>query len=229
MAKKRKSKQDPTSRMLKRMGRIEEMVEDIKKSEEASARVDKKIADTEEEIQKTSKKILGEEREIGKLGETILGKEKDIRKAEGDIIKEEEEIKEALVKIATFTFRREHALELTRGVIGAGIGVGIGFGILNIPKLASELAWQNAIGILIFVLGVCTILIYKNGEEWVEKEGMGFVAKRLATLYAVCICIEAVGLILFGFFPTDILMFIKILIIGSYLAMVVSVAFMIAK
>ncbi len=228
-AKKKKTKQYPDSRMLKRMERIEKMIDDIKESEKVSEGVGKKIEKSEKRIEKTSKKIFEEETEIEKIGKKVLEKEKDIEKTEKSILEKEGEIKEALVKIAMFTFRKDRILELARGVAGAFIGVAIGFGLIITPQLASVLAWQNVIGILILILGISAILIYKNKKEGMDKEGMSFVVKRLVTLYIICICIEAVTLLLFGALSQEVEILAKTLIIGSYPAMAGAVAFTIVK
>ncbi len=227
--KKARAKRYPDSRMLRRMERIDKMIDDIRESEKISEVIGKKIEKAEKRIEKTSKKIFEEETEIEKIGKKVLEKEKDIEKTEKSILEEEGEIKEALVKIAMFTFRRDRLLELTRGVAGAFIGVAIGFGLINTPQLASGLVWENAIVILAFILGISAVLIYKNEKEWMERRGVVFVVKRLITLYIICICIEAVVLLLFGVITTDAEILAKTLIIGSYPAMAGAVAFTIVK
>jgi uncharacterized membrane protein len=222
-----KAKYSP-SRMLRRMEKIERLIDDIRESEKISERVDRRMTAAQKRMEKTGKEILEQEKDIEGMGKEILEKEREIETAERDIIDKEKDIKEALIKIAIFTFRRERVLELARGVAGAFLGVAIGFSLMSSPELAVGLAWTNAIGILAFIIAISAVLVYKGKKEWIEKEGAAFIVKRLVALYVICICIEVIALVLFGMFTLEAEPLAKALIIGSYPAMAGAVAFSIA-
>jgi len=92
-------------------------------------------------------------------------------------------------------------------------------------SLAEKLEWWNIIGILIFIIGISWLLIYKNEKQYVQKQGMGVVWKRLVFLYVIALIIEFIALWLFASLPPDTSTLIKILVIGSYAAMAGAVSF----
>lgn len=222
------SKKYTPYKLFRRMEKIEGLIDDIKESERISKRTEDRMIDAQKSMEKTGKTILDEEKSIEETGKQILEKENEIERRERSIIEKEDEIKEALVKIAIFTFRRDRVLEVARGIAGAFLGVAIGFGLMTNTVLIAGLSWFSAIGILAFIIAISAVLVYKNKKEWVEKEGPVFIVKRLLTLYAICICIEVIALILFGMLTLEPELLLKTLIVGSYPAMAGAVAFYIA-
>ena len=152
-------------------------------------------------------------------GLKVVGK--DMNHVEKNIDK----IEESIVQIGRFTVGREHFMELARGVAGAFLGVGVGLGIRWMPGVAENLAWANAIGILVFIFALGAILIYKNEKEWISKQGNSFIPKRLMHLFMISIGVEIVALYLFNLMPTDPSIAIKTLIVGSYPAMSGAITF----
>ncbi len=162
---------------------------------------------------------------IENVGKKVASEEKKIKKEEQLIHKEEKKIERAILKLGNFTFKRKHLLEGIRGTAGAFLGVGLGKSLLNVSELATSLPWWNIIGILIFILVISVLLIYKNEHDFIQKEGVSIVWKRLVTLYLIAIAVEFFALWLFGGLPLGGPALFKTLIIGSYAAMAGAVSF----
>ncbi len=142
--------------------------------------------------------------------------------------KEIQKVEEELLELGRFTFEKEHVMELARGAAGAFLGVGIGMGIRYMPGVAESLEWANAIGILIFIFALGGMLIYKNEKDWIKKQGMAFIPKRLIHLFIIAIGVDLVALVLFNVLPAEPELLIKTLIVGSYPAMSGAITFTIA-
>jgi len=155
---------------------------------------------------------------IEKIGKKTVKEEKKI---EG----EEKKIESVLFRLGKLTFQRKHFLELIRGTAGAFLGVGLGMNLINTKNLATNLAWFNIIGILIFILVISSLLIYKNAKDFVKKDGKKFIFKRLFWLYFISIVVELIAFALFGGIPGSSVLLVKMLIIGSYSAMAGAVSF----
>jgi len=170
-------------------------------------------------------KVERELRQIRKNEEKILQQEKRIEQKENKILTEEHKIEKVLFRIGSFEFKRKHLLELIKGVAGAFLGVGLGRTILNLDPIVQKLPWWNIIGILIFIIGISWLLIYKNERQHVQKHGLAIVWKKLVFLYVISLLIEFIALWLFASLPGDIATLVKVLIIGSYVAMAGAVSF----
>ncbi len=166
-------------------------------------------------------KLNSLEKELKKTERT----EHKIEKEEVNIEKQEQKIENVLFTIGNFTFKRKHFLELIRGTAGAFLGVGLGRNILNLNELAGKLPWWNIIGILVFVLGISALLLYKSEKDYIKKEGMQVVWKKLLLLYFISLIVEFIALWLFGSLPPSPELLIKTLVIGSYAAMGGAVTF----
>ena len=154
----------------------------------------------------------------------IEGIEKDIDKVEKNVDKIEEEI----VNIGKLSMKKRHFTELIRGVAGAFLGVGIGMGMRLVPIMAENIEWANAIGILVFIFMLGSMLIYKNEKDMVEKYGNMFVVKRLVILFLISLGVEIIALLLFNLMPADPELALKALIVGSYPAMSGAITFSIS-
>ena len=191
---------------------------------------------TTRQIDSKLKKVLNVEKHIEselkglkKLERKVEKEERAALKAQKEIKKEEKRIEKQLFKIGKFTFKRKHMLEAIRGTAGAFLGVGLGKRLLSFETLATELPWFNIIGILIFIILVSALLIYKNEHDFIKKEGMQIVYKKLIFLYAISITIEFFALWLFGGLTGLAgLEMLKIIILGSYAAMAGAVTFTMA-
>ena len=170
-------------------------------------------------------KVEQELLEIRKNEEKLLKQEQRIEQKENKILAEEEKIEKVLFRIGSFEFRRKHLLEFIKGVAGAFLGVGLGRSILNLDTLVEKLAWWNILGILIFIIGISWLLIYKNEKQYVQKQGLALIWKKLVFLYIISLLIEFTALWLFASLPPDIATLIKVLVIGSYAAMAGAVSF----
>lgn len=156
--------------------------------------------------------------------EDVEGIEKDIDKVEKNVEKIEEEI----VNIGKLSMKRRHFTELIRGVAGAFLGVGIGMGMRLVPIMAENIEWANAVGILVFIFMLGSMLIYKNEKDMVEKYGNMFVFKRLAILFLISLGVEIIALLLFNLMPANPELALKALIVGSYPAMSGAITFSIS-
>jgi len=103
--------------------------------------------------------------------------------------------------------------------------VGLGRSLLNMEDLANNLSWWNIFGILLFILIISGLLIYKTEKDFVKKEGTGVIWRRLIALYLVALIVEFIALWLFSSLPSDPVILIKVLVIGSYAAMAGAVSF----
>ena len=171
------------------------------------------------------KSIHEELEEIERNEARMLKEEKKIEKRESKILAEELKIEKVLFKIGNFEFKQKHLLELIKGIAGAFLGVGLGRSILNLESLTEKLQWWNIIGILIFIIGISSLLIYKNEKQYVQKKGLRLVWKKLVFLYVISLVIEYIALWLFAALPSDVATLVKVLVIGSYAAMAGAVSF----
>ena len=162
---------------------------------------------------------------LEKIERTVEREEKDVLRKEEEIKVKEGKIQKELFRIGDFTFRKKHLLELIRGTSGAFLGVGLGQNLIKLGDLAQSLAWWNVIGILLFIIGISSLLIYKNERNEVEKRGKIIIVKKLVMLYLISLIVEFFALLLFGGTFTSIEVLIKMLIIGSYAAMAGAVSF----
>ncbi len=162
---------------------------------------------------------------VEKIEMRVDREEKKALKEQKKIQKEERKIERALFQIGKFTFKRKHLLEIIRGTAGAFLGVGLGKGLLSLTDLATSLPWFNIIGILVFILVISALLIYKNDHDYIHKEGIWVIWKKLAFLYAISLLVEFFALWLFGGIPASGVILGKTLIIGSYSAMAGAVSF----
>jgi hypothetical protein len=153
--------------------------------------------------------------------------EEKIEKKEEQIKQEEERMERVITQIGNFTFRRRHLLEGIRGTAGAFLGAGLGRGLLNMEQLASSLPWWKVVGLLVFILCLCTLLLYKSLRKDVEKKGWNIIWTRLFSLYLISLVVEFFALWLFGGMPSTTENLIKILIIGSYSAMAGAVSLLV--
>lgn len=169
--------------------------------------------------------ILTKENKIESKLNTLQKEEQRVEKKEEKIEKEEQRIEKVLFQIGKFTFKRKHLMEVIRGTAGSFLGVGLGRSLLNMESLADTLQWWNVIGILLFILIISGLLIYKNEKDYIKKEGMQIVWRRLITLYLIALIVELIALWLFAALPGSNITLIKELIIGSYAAMAGSVSF----
>ena len=179
-------------------------------------------------VLKRTQKMQKNLKSIKKLDQKIQAEELQELKEQEEQKKEEKRIEQELLKLGNFTFKRKHLLELIRGTAGAFLGIGLGKSLLSFESLATDLAWTNVIGILIFILAVSGLLIYKNEHDFIKKEGASIVWKRLIYLYAIALLIEIISLSLFGGLPADPAILTKWIIIGSYPAMAGAVTFSMA-
>src|SRR3989344_8851433 len=171
------------------------------------------------------KSIHEELEEIERNEARMLKEEKKIEKRESKILAEEQKIEKDLFKIGNFEFKKKHLLELIKGIAGAFLGVGLGRSILNLESLTEKLQWWNIIGILIFIIGISSLLIYKNEKQYVQKQGLKVIWKKLVFLYVISLIIEFIALWLFASLPPDFATLVKVLVIGSYAAMAGAVNF----
>ncbi len=182
----------------------------------------------EAQLQKISRRLGKIERELStieRVEKKVEAEERLELKKQEEIRKEERKIERALFTLGKFTFKRKHLLELIRGTAGAFLGVGLGKSLLSFSGLAETLPWWNIIGIFIFILVVSTLLIYKNEHDYVQKEGISVVWKKLLFLYIIAFVVEFFALWLFGGIPGSGVILAKMMIIGSYPAMAGAVSF----
>ena len=169
--------------------------------------------------------IEAELKGVEKIEKKVVQEEKKIEKKQEQIKKEEQKIEKAIFKLGKFTFKRKHLLEGIRGTAGAFLGVGLGKSLLSLNSLADSLAWSNVIGILVFIIVISTLLIYKNEHDYIQKKGSALIWKKLVLLYFIAVVVEFFALWLFGGLPSDSVLLVKMLIIGSYSAMAGAVSF----
>ena len=91
--------------------------------------------------------------------------------------------------------------------------------------MAKNLEWAHAGSILFFILLVGALLIWKNEREWIAKQGSSFIPKRLFHLFLISLAMEAIGLTIFNMMPTDPVLIVKTMIVGSYPAMSGAITF----
>ena len=188
----------------------------------------KKKRSQQEALELVLKKVNKIERElkgVEKIEKKVVAEERKIERNQEKIRKEEKKIEQAIFTLGKFTFKRKHLLELIRGTAGAFLGVGLGEGLLGTDKLAGNLPWFNIIGILIFILVISSLLIYKNEHDYIAKKGKGVVFKKLLFLYLISLGVELFALWLFAGLPSDGILIVRTLIIGSYAAMAGAVSF----
>ena len=204
----RESKAGQTvSTLYKKIDRLEGKIDLLRKQQER----------TEDDVEESLKDADEVEKDVEEI-------EKDIDKVEKNVEKIEEEI----VNIGRLTMKKRHFTELIRGIAGAFLGVGIGMGMRLVPIMAENIEWANAIGILVFIFMLGSMLIYKNEKDMVEKHGNMFVVKRLLILFLISIAVEVVALYLFNLMPADPELALKALIVGSYPAMSGAITFSIS-
>ncbi len=172
-------------------------------------------------VNKIDKNLKG----IKVIEKTVLEEERKALAEEKVLEKEEKKIERALFQLGKFTFKRKHLLELIRGTAGAFLGVGLGKSLLSFSELAEFLPWGNVIGILVFILVISILLIYKNEHDYIQKEGVWIVWRKLGFLFLISLIVEFFALWLFGGLPTEPLILTKMMIIGSYPAMAGAVSF----
>jgi hypothetical protein len=190
--------------------------------------VKKKVPTIQQQVSLVLKKLSHIENElkgVEKIEKRIDREEKKSLHEQRNIQKEERKIEKALFQIGKFTFKRKHLLEIIRGTAGAFLGVGLGKGLLSLTDLANSLPWFNIIGILVFILVISALLIYKNDHDYIHKEGILVIWKKLAFLYGISLFVEFFALWLFGGVPSSGIILGKTLIIGSYSAMAGAVSF----
>ena len=181
-----------------------------------------KILKKLDSIDKKLSKIQKEEKDIDK-------KETTLNKKLSKLSKDEEHIEKTIVKIGNINVKRKHVYELIRACAGAFLGVGLGRGLLGLDSVARTLAWPNVIGILVFILGLSTLLIYKDQKENIADKGNKLIWQRLIFIYLISILIEFISLVLFNVQYDSATTLIKIMIVGSYTAMASAVTFSLAK
>jgi len=157
--------------------------------------------------------------------EELGRKEKDIEIMEKVELRKLDRIKNLLVSIKQRTIQKQRIISLARGFAGSFLGIGIGMSLISISEIAKDLPWINTIGILVFIWGIGTILIYKNEQEMVKSGGIKFIVSRLVYLYLISLFVEYISLVLFNLVPPDYEMLAKTLIIGSYPAMAGAISF----
>ncbi len=184
-----------------------------------------KKEDTLKLILRKINRIEKELKGVEKIERKVEREEKQVMKEEKRIEEEEKKIERALVKLGKFTFKRKHLLEIIRGTAGAFLGVGLGKSLLSFNSLAESLPWWNVWGILVFILGISVLLIYKNEHDYIQKEGISIVWKKLVLLFGISLIVEFFALWLFGGLPADPVILTKMMIIGSYPAMAGAVSF----
>ncbi len=181
-----------------------------------------------DKLDKIIRKLTSLEKKVNhieRIERKIESEQIKVEKQEAEIKEEEKKIERTLLKIGTFTFKRKHLLEIVRGTAGAFLGVGLGKNLLSFTNLAETLPWWNILGILAFILAISLLLIYKNEKDFIKKEGVIIVWKRLFLLYLIALVVELFALWLFGGLPSDPVLLTKTLIIGSYTAMAGAVSF----
>ncbi len=168
------------------------------------------------------KKRLGK---LEKIDRRVVLEEKKIESKEDALAAKQKKLEQAMFQLGKFTFRRKHMLEVIRGVAGSFLGVGLGRQLLNMETLANSLAWWNIFGILIFVLAISALLLYKNEKDFIARDGIGVVWRKLAFLYVMALAMEVLALFLFGGLPGSGVLLFKVVVIGSYSAMAGAVSF----
>lgn len=162
------------------------------------------------------------------LEKVVKKEDKEIAKIE----KEESQIEKKLVQIGNFSIRRSQVLDLARGVAGAALGVGLGQALGLSVTLANKIPWENAIGLLIFIILLSGLLIYKNEKSLINgtrKHPLRYIIDRVLMLYVISICIEFIGLVLFNNYPGWNATLAKALVVGSFPAMSSAAAFSLSK
>ncbi len=187
--------------------------------------VKKSVDDRLQLILRKVNKIEKDLKGIKVIEKTVLEEERKALAEEKVLEKEEKKIERALFQLGKFTFKRKHLLELIRGTAGAFLGVGLGKSLLSFSELAEFLPWGNVIGILVFILVISILLIYKNEHDYIQKEGVWIVWRKLGFLFLISLIVEFFALWLFGGLPTEPLILTKMMIIGSYPAMAGAVSF----
>ncbi|MBI2145775.1 DUF2391 family protein [Candidatus Woesearchaeota archaeon] len=175
-----------------------------------------------------AKKLSAIETQISSLKKTeqkILQEEQKVEQKEQEIKAEEQKIEKVLFKLGEWEFKRKHLLELIKGVAGSFLGVGLGTTLLNKEIIAAKLSWWNVSGILLFIFAISWLLIYKNEKQYVKKEGLAVVWRKLILLYGISLVIEFLALWLFASLPPEMATLVKVLVIGSYAAMAGAVSF----
>lgn len=187
---------------------------------------------TTKQLEKELQEVLGVEQHIEKEMKSLKKIEKKVDQEEKESLEkqkqietEEKRIESSLFQIGKFTFKRKHMLELIRGTAGAFLGVGLGKSLLYYEGLANELPWANVLGILAFIIIVSGLLIYKTEHDFIKKNGMKVVYRKLITLYLISVVIEVLALWLFGSLNGSSEILIKHIILGSYTAMAGAVTF----
>ncbi|MAG60788.1 hypothetical protein CL619_03300 [archaeon] len=224
--KKKKAKNKTSSKNSKKGKSVSKKSSVNKKTRSTKTRVTTKQLDSE------LKKVLGVEEHIEdelkslkKLEKKVDKEERINLKKQQEIKKEEKRIESQLFQFGKFTFKRKHMLELIRGTAGAFLGVGLGKSLLSYETLATELPWTNILGILVFIFIVSGLLIYKTEYDFIKKEGMSIVYRKLLTLYLISVIIEFFALWLFGGITGYNAELVKLMILGSYAAMAGAVTF----
>ncbi len=227
MAVKKSSKKKTSTKDSKRSGsKIPKKSTISKKSNTTKKRVTTKQLDSKlKRVLGVEKHIETELRSLEKLERKVDKEEMAAIRKQKEIQKEEKKIERQLFQFGKFTFKRKHLLELIRGTAGAFLGVGLGKSLLSYNTLAAELPWFNVIGILIFILLISGLLIYKTEAEYIRKEGMIIVYRKIFALYLISLIIEFFALWLFAGIPGYNTELIKLMILGSYTAMAGAVTF----
>jgi hypothetical protein len=166
---------------------------------------------------------------LAKRLESIDKKLGKIEEEERRINEEEESIEKSLLRVGRLSVKKEHVFELIRAGAGAFLGVGLGRSLLGLDNVAKTLPWANVFGILVFVLGLSSLLIYKDEKENIKAKGKRIVLQRLVFVYFIAIFIEFISLLLFNVSYDSTGTLIKILVVGSFTAMASAVTFSLAK
>jgi hypothetical protein len=179
---------------------------------------------TERQLNRMEDKLKALESIEEKLEDVVKKEDKEI----AEIQKEEHQIERTLVKLGDFTIKRSHLLELARGTAGAFLGVGLGQALGGSVELAQKLPWPNVFGILLFIFLLVGLLIYKNDQAFIKGariKPLGYISSKIISLYAICLVVELIGLILFNNFPGWDILLAKALLVGSFPAMSSAAAF----
>jgi hypothetical protein len=165
---------------------------------------------------------------IEKEEKLIEKEEKLVEKKLDEISKEEHNLEKVLIKIGNLSFRKKHFLELVRASAGAFLGVALGRGLIGLDSLAKNLAWNNIVGILIFILMISGLLLYKTERDKITSKGIRIIFPRLMFIYFVSLVIEVLSIFLFNISYDSFETLLKMIIVGSYAAMASAITFSIS-
>ncbi len=154
----------------------------------------------------------------------IIREEKKIEALEKKILKEEHEIIGSLGKLK---LKQGHLLDFFKIVGGALIGTSFGAKIVGQTELVQSIPWINVIGIFVLSLVVGFAMVYKAEKDKLKKmkNPKTYLLLRLFYIWVIAAAIGGLSSSLFITEPLETLVFIKVVLVGSYPALAGAIGF----